>query len=415
MLAALAAAVGAQTSAPRVNGTVIDPVGRPVAGARIELQSARAAHLETTTSGDGGFSIELPAWGAYTVRVEAAGFHAIARNAEISHDASNLTLQLEQVEAATEDVVVSADASQIAIASPDPSEKIMVREELLDANPGRPGAPVSIPGMPIETAAGGIKAPQYFVPGVAGDHGEPIAQSIAVGGYLVPNNLSANAHGNGYADPNIYVSGALGSVSTDGGAYNVLEGNHALNMAATYGLRPQMQRFITLTGDYRDADLTVALAPQDAAKKEWVAVEGNYGNGLMRTLEHREQFKLNALRVIDAGRHEITVAGIGYFGVSHEGNLVPVGFGVEVNDTLDKRQKDQTHTGLLAANDEWKAGASDTISLSGFFRTYNLALFSNFGEGLIRQSEFRTVEGGARDASVRAVAGRDGRAALQRG
>jgi hypothetical protein len=64
----------------------------------------------------------------------------------------------------------------------------MVREELLDANPGRPGAPISIPGLPIETASGGIKAPQYFVPGVAGDHGEPIAQYIAVGGYLVPNN-----------------------------------------------------------------------------------------------------------------------------------------------------------------------------------------------------------------------------------
>ena len=28
-----------------------------------------------------------------------------------------------------------------------------------------------------------------------------------------------------------------------------------------------------------------------------------------------------------------------------------------------------------------------------FFRTYNLGLFSDFGEGLIRQSEFRTVEG----------------------
>ena len=119
----------------------------------------------------------------------------------------------------------------------------MVREELLDANPGRPGAPVSIPGLPIETASGGIKAPQYFVPGVAGDHGEPIAQYIAVGGYLVPNNLSANAHGNGYADPNIYVSGALGSVTTDGGAFNVLEGNHSLNLAATYGLRPQLDRF----------------------------------------------------------------------------------------------------------------------------------------------------------------------------
>ena len=31
--------------------------------------------------------------------------------------------------------------------------------------------------------------------------------------------------------------------------------------------------------------------------------------------------------------------------------------------------------------------------LSGFFRTYNLSLFSDFGLGLIRQSEFRTVGG----------------------
>jgi len=30
-----------------------------------------------------------------------------------------------------------------------------------------------------------------------------------VGGYLTTHNLSANAHGNGYSDPNIYVSGAL--------------------------------------------------------------------------------------------------------------------------------------------------------------------------------------------------------------
>lgn len=115
-------------------------------------------------------------------------------------------------------ITVTANTNEITLDSPDPTQKILVREELLDANPGRPGAPVSIPGMPIETAAGGIKAPQYFVPGVAGDHGEPIAQYIAVGSYLASNNLSANAHGNGYADPNIYISAVLGSVSTDGGA-----------------------------------------------------------------------------------------------------------------------------------------------------------------------------------------------------
>jgi hypothetical protein len=329
----------------------------------------------------------------YTVRVEAKGFVPVTRKMQLSGGTANLTLRLEKAAAENQEILVSADVSQIDIASPDPSQKVMVREELLDANPARPGAPISIPGLPIETAAGGIKAPQYFAPGVAGDHGEPIAQYIGVGGYLVPNNLSANAHGNGYADPNIYVSGALGGVGTDGGAFNVLEGNHSLNLAATYLLRPQLKRFVTVTADYRDADVTVGLSPSDPAKKEWLALEGNYGNGLMLTLEHRKQFKANALRVFDAGKHEITLFSDAYYGVSHEGNLVPIGYGVQVDDTVDRRQMDQTHTFILAANDQWKAGDKDVVAFSGYFRTYNLTLFSNFGEGLIRQSEFRNVQG----------------------
>jgi len=64
---------------------------------------------------------------------------------------------------------------------------------------------------------------------------------------------------------------ALGSVGTDGGAFNMLEGNHALNLAATYSLRPQLGRFLTLTGDYRDADLTAEFAPSNPSKKEWCA------------------------------------------------------------------------------------------------------------------------------------------------
>ncbi len=291
-------------------------------------------------------------------------------------------------------IVVTTDASRVELVAPDPSHKVMVREELLDGNPGRPGAPLSIPGLPIETASGGIKAPQYFAPGVAGDHGEPVGQYLAVGGFLVPNNLSANAHGNGYADPNIYVAGALSGVETDGGAFNVLEGNHALNLAATYLMRPTLKRFLTVTGDYRDLDGAVGIAPADAGKKEWLALEGNYGNGLLMTLEHRQQYKLNGFRVFAVGKHEVTLFGLGYYGVSHEGNLVPTGFGSQVNDTVDRRQRDQTHTSMFAANDEWTAGRLDVVAVSGFFRTYNLTLFSDFGEGLIRQSEFRTVEGG---------------------
>ena len=389
--------VSGQTSAVRVTGIVLDPAGRPVASAQVILDSASGAHATGTTGSDGGFMIAVPIPGDWTVRVEAAGLAPIVSKLTLNAPAAglptNLTLRFEHMASAAEEVVVAADLSEVALTSPDPSEKVRVREELLDANPGRPGAPISIPGLPVETASGGIKAPQYFVPGVAGDHGEPIAQYIAVGGYLVSNNLSANAHGNGYADPNIYVSGALGSVTTDGGAFNVLEGNHALNLAATYGMRPQLSRFLTFTGDYRDADLTAGLAPRNADQKEWLAVEANYGNGLMKRLEHRKQFKANALRVFSPGKHEITLFSIGYWGDSHDGNLVPRGYGLELRDTVDPRQFDQTHSTIQAIDDIWKVTPGDEVALSGFFRTYNLSLDSNFGEGLIRQSEFRTVEG----------------------
>src|ERR1039458_10154583 len=64
-----------------------------------------------------------------------------------------------------------------------------------------------------------------------------------------------------------------------------------------------------------------------------------------------------------------------------------------LGDNIDPRQRDQTHTAEAALNDVWRLTESSELHLSAFFRTYNLALFSNFGDGLIRQSEFRTVTG----------------------
>jgi hypothetical protein len=78
------------------------------------------------------------------------------------------------------------------VLQPDAATKVFASQDLLDASPGRPGAPISIPGYPIETASSGMRAPQYFAPGVAGDHGEPIAMFIQAGSCLAPNDPSAN-------------------------------------------------------------------------------------------------------------------------------------------------------------------------------------------------------------------------------
>ena len=392
-----------------VSGTVADKDGRAVPGAVVRLTAESNAVVRAVSDPAGHFAFVAVAPGMYVLSVQAANYLRLTESVAVAPEGSDFQIQLEPV--ASQTVMVTADVTSGDVMSPDPAMKVFAKEDLLDANPGRPGAPISIPGYPIETASGGIKAPQYFAPGVAGDHGEPIAQYIQVGTYLVPNNLSANAHGNGYADPNIMIDHAIASVQVDGGAYNVREGNHALNLAAIYGLRSQLSPFFALTGDNRDLTATAGMSPSDHS---WIAAEGSYGNGFLDRLEHRRQFKLNGGRAVQAGNHTITMLGIAYLGDGYVAGLRPVfGFNsvdaaagwAEYPDTIDPRQHDQTHTALFALNDDWKLSAERQFQLSGFFRTYNLSLFSDFGLGLIQQSEFRTA-GGASAAYVDRISSR---------
>jgi hypothetical protein len=381
-------------------GRILDPHGKALPRASVQLLDHEQTMAGTTSGPDGQFEFRLKAAGEFVLKVSAEGFREVSRTI-VAQAGSNepVVIRLDQIASRSETVTVTADITGGDVISPDPAVKVLAAEDLLDANPGRPGAPISIPGYPIETASSSIKAPQYFAPGVAGDHGEPIAMFIQVGSYLVPNNLSANAHGNGYTDPNIFVAAAIESVQVDGGAFNVREGNHALNLAAIYGLRTHLVPFLTLIGDYRDMTATAGMSPNE---NSWFAVEGSYGNGFMDRLEHRMQFKLNGVESWHPGEHTITFFGIAYYGTGHVAGLSPIyGFNstdaatgfVQYHDTIDPRQKDQTHTALAALNDVWKLGGNHELQLSGFFRSYNLALFSDFGLGLIRQSEWRTTEG----------------------
>ena len=387
----------------RLEGRLTDAQDRVVPAAKLSLRMVSSATaLESSTDSDGRFVFPAVSPGEYELTAAAPGFVEIKRAVLVGEsEGAALDLRFTSLAARTDTVTVTADVKDIDVQSPDPAIKVFASEDLLDANPGRPGAPISIPGYPIETASSGIKAPQYFAPGVAGDHGEPIAQFVQVGSYLVPNNLSANAHGNGYADPNIYIGSVIESVEVDGGAFNVREGNHALNLGTTYALRSHLDPFFTLTGDQRDITGTGGFSPSD---RSWVAMEISYGNGFLDRLEHRRQFKLNGGRVFRAGNHTITSFAIGYYGFSYVAGLSPInGFNSvdlangwrQYPDTVDPRQKDQTHSALIALNDVWKRGEDSELQLSGFFRTYNLALYSDFGDGLIRQSEFRTVTGGS--------------------
>ena len=383
----------AAADASRVSGEVRDPQGATVAGALVTLTNAAGDVIRQTRSdAQGNFVLDGIDPGQYQLTAEAASFLTVVTNISVaSGQPTNINLQFQQIASSVQAVTVVA--SEPSVLTPDPAQSIIIHDQVLDANPGRPGAPISIPGLPIETASGGIKAPQYFAPGVAGDHGEPIGQFFQVGTYLYPNNLPANAHGNGYADPNVLIPLTIDGVTVDGGAFNVREGNNSVDLAATYIPRQRFNSFFQLTGDYRDGDLIGGWSPSNPQTNAWIAGEVAVGNGFLERLEHRQQYKLNGLRQFNLGRHQLTLFGTGYYGFSYVPGLIPINVPVP-GDTIDSRQLDHTHNFLGVVSDNWKLTQQRQLSFSGFFRNYALTLQSNFGDGLIQQSESRNVFGG---------------------
>jgi hypothetical protein len=353
-----------------------------------------AGDVIRTTSSDpqGNFEFRDLVDGRYHVTAESASFAPVSADVTANAAASaEISLQFQKLASTNQSVTVFGSAPSAL--APDPSAQVVVHDQVLEANPGRPGAPVSIPGLPIETASGGIKAPQYFAPGVAGDHGEPIAQFFQIGNFLYPNNLPANAHGNGYSDPNFLIAPVIDAVTVDGGAFNVREGNHSIDLAAAYVPRQRLTDFVELTGDYRDIDLVAGWSPRNPATNAGFALEAGYGNGFLERLERRQQYKINAFRQFKRGRHELTLFGIGYYGFSFVPGLIPIDERVP-GGTIDARQLDRTQTAIFVTSDTWRISERALLSLSGFFRDYTLTLRSNFGDGLIQQSESRTVAGG---------------------
>src|SRR5262249_13611501 len=156
-------------------------------GTAVSGATLRAGQTGTNSDSNGEFRLEVLA-GSYKVQVSAEGHAPLSLQLSLTAD-TDLTIELNPSSTVT---VVSGETAV------DPSAQVNAANDLI-ASPGQPGVPFSLPGFPSETASGGVKAPQYFAPGVAGDHGEPVAQYIRVGDFLFPNNLPANAHGNGYA------------------------------------------------------------------------------------------------------------------------------------------------------------------------------------------------------------------------
>lgn len=150
-------ALSAIPDAGRISGKILDPQGAPVAKAHVKLvNAAGAVSREAISDEQGNFILDGIDPGEYKLAAEDEAFVTVVLDVSVAHgEQKNISLKFRQLISVLQAVTVVASAPSSL--TPDPAQTIVIHDQVLDANPGRPGAPISIPGLPIETASGGLK------------------------------------------------------------------------------------------------------------------------------------------------------------------------------------------------------------------------------------------------------------------
>ena len=91
-----------------LSGRVMDEAGRPVAGATVTVRSSQGVTRSVVAGADGGFRIPALPVGAYTSRVEAAGYGATDGAVTVSPSGSSYEFVVASSATTIEDVVVTA-------------------------------------------------------------------------------------------------------------------------------------------------------------------------------------------------------------------------------------------------------------------------------------------------------------------
>ena len=158
--------VGTDPQTPGLVGTVVDPQGRPVAGARLHLTGPLGAACTATSADDGRARCDRLADGDYTLRVVADGFRADPLAVRVEHGSASPVIVALEVAALSESLVVTATAVDAPRSTVAASTTIVSAGDLRAAQVDTVAAALaSVPGFTI-TASGGAGIASS-VPGAA--------------------------------------------------------------------------------------------------------------------------------------------------------------------------------------------------------------------------------------------------------
>jgi len=172
----------AQTGA-RLEGRVLDPDGRPVAGAVVVVSGGTAAPLTVRTEDDGRFSIAVPASGAVMVRASAPGFVADPHTVTPGHLAGPLDLVL-RISALAEMLVVSATQVEMPLSQIADSVTVIAGADLARLQVQTLGEALgAVPGFTVATTSGPGSVTSLFPRGGESDFTLVLVDGVRANGF----------------------------------------------------------------------------------------------------------------------------------------------------------------------------------------------------------------------------------------
>jgi hypothetical protein len=131
--------LSAASDSGRISGKILDPQNVAVAGARLKLiNSAGSLVRETTSDTQGKFTLEAIDAGEYQLKAESNNFVSVVADVSLAAgQQKEVDLQFQQLASVLQAITVVA--SSPSLLTPDPAQTVVIHDQVLDANPGRPG------------------------------------------------------------------------------------------------------------------------------------------------------------------------------------------------------------------------------------------------------------------------------------
>jgi vitamin B12 transporter len=168
----------------RVVGSVTDPNGGKVAGARVALRDTSGAVVyQTRTDGDGQFSILSVAEGRYRVAVEASGFtQSEPASVDVRAGASDTIVAVRlDVAALTDQLVITATRTEVPANEFGGSVSVIASEDLMRRNQSLVSEALrSIPGFAVVQSGGRGALTSIFARGGESDYNKVLIDGVPV-------------------------------------------------------------------------------------------------------------------------------------------------------------------------------------------------------------------------------------------